>query len=289
MAAVKFCFPNWTLDTNVITPTATGAAWTDLANLKGEVLSEMARCPSLVLADSKFVIDLGTTRNISVLAIPFHNAQIGNLARMRLATDAGFADVVVDTGWKEFFGEVYPWGTLPWGHVSWVDGRLNAEQAYQRVPPWMHVLGEEVLGRYLEVQLDFTGNTDGFVDVGQIVAASALSPVYNASRGVTPPFYVDASTKTRAKGGPMFADRRKPYRVSKMQLQHLSLNEAYGSFFEMVRELGVSKPFFFIYNSDAAAAFLPKQSFMAIAEEITPPVQPYALEYSMAIEITEQF
>lgn len=289
MAAVAFCFPNWTQPTSLVTPTFTGAEWLDLSKLQGEVLSEMARCPSVELADSQFVIDLGKVRNLQVLALPFHNAQIGDKARMRVATDAGFTDVVMDSGWKEFWGEIYPYGSLPWGHVSWIDGRIDPEQAVGRMPPWMHVGSADVLGRYIKVELDFTDNTDGWVDIGHVVAAPILRPRYNVSRGVQVPFYVDPSTKTRARGGPMFADRRKAYRTTRMQLEHLDRSETYGGFFEMVRELGVTRPFFFIYDTDAPAAILPKQSFMAVAESITPPVHPLPLEYAMAIEIAEQF
>lgn len=289
MKNVTFCYPNWTQPSAVVTPVYTGASWTDLSKLYGEVLSEMARCASLVLANSKFTIDLGTPRNINVLAIPFHNAQPGNKARITVATDAGFTDVVIDTGWKEFFGEVYPWGSLPWGHVSWIDGRLTAEQAVGRVDPWMHVQEADVLGRYVQVEFDFTGHTDGWVDCGQVVVSSGFSPTYNVTKGVQVPYYVDPSTKTRAKGGPQFADRRKPYRTTKMALDWLDASEAYGAFYEMVRDLGVTKPFFYIHNADADPAILPKQSFMATAEDITPPSHRFLHVYALQLSISESF
>src|SRR5207237_6916372 len=138
---------------------------------------------------------------VSVLALPFHNAQLGDKARMRVATDAALTDIVLDSGWKDFFGEVYPYGTLLWGRSEWMDGHLSAEDAAGKMPPWMHVVSDDVFGRYVDVQLDFSGNTDGFVDVGQIIVSSAVTPIVNMSWGVKPPFYKDPSTKKRAKGG----------------------------------------------------------------------------------------
>lgn len=286
---VMFCYPNWTLPTTVVTPTVTGAGWIDLDKLQGDVLSEMARYPGVTPADTRLLIDLGTTRNIRVLAIPFHNAQLGDLARIRVATDAALTDIVLDTGWQEFFGEVYPFGSLEFGRPEWTDGRLTPEQAAGQMPPWVYVAAGEVLGRYLDVQLDFSGNSDGCTDVGQIVASPAIRPIYNVSYGVRPPYYRDPSTKRRAKGGPQFADRARPYRVTQMQLDWLGRAEAYGAFFEMVREYGVTKPFFYIHDADAPAALLPKQAMMATAERIGEPTHASVGRYSMSIELSEAF
>lgn len=289
MANVKFCYPNWTLPSTVYTPTASGTGWIDLPNLTGEVLSEMARYPGVTPADTKLVIDLKTPRNIRVLAIPLHNAWVGDTARIRVCTDAGLTDCVLDTGWQEFFGEIYPYGSLEYGRVEWLDGRATPEQAAGQMPPWLHIAPGDVLGLYLDVQFDFTNNPNGCVDVGQIVAAPAVSPVYNISYGVKPPYYRDPSTKKRSKGGVQFADRQKSFRVTQMQLDWLGQQEAYGAFYEMVREYGITKPFFFIYDADAPAAILPKQCMMASAEKIGEPSHPHFGSYSMTIELSEAF
>lgn len=285
---VAFCYPNWTLPSAVYTPTVTGAGWIDLAKLQGDVLSEMARYPGVTPADTKIVIDLGVERNIKVIALPFHNAKLGDTARARVATDAGFTSVVLDSGVKEFFSEVYPYGTLPWGHASWLDGHLTEEQAAGLTPPWMHISPETVLGRYVEIACDFSGNSDGFVDLGQVVVAQMLQPTYNMSYGVQPPFYRDPSTKSRSKGGTQFKDVSRKYRVCRMQLDYMSENELYGQFYEMVREYGVTKPFFFIYNAAADAALQPKQCFMATAERIGDPTNTDCDLHSLQIEISEE-
>ena len=58
---------------------------------------------------------------------------------------------------------------------------------------------------------------------------------------------------------------------------------------EFVRRYGVSKPFFFIYDADAPAAILQKQSFMAIARTIGDPVKTHHDNHSLMIEIYETF
>jgi hypothetical protein len=289
MANPKLCFPNWTLPTAAVSPTATGAGWIDLLNLQGEVLSEMARYPGTDLAGSRLVIDLGVLRNVSVLAIPFHNAGLFDKARIRFCTDAALTDAVIDTDWQEFFGVIYPYGTLDPTRVEWIDGRMTAEDANGYMIPWVYVAPAAAIGRYLDVQFDWRSNADGFVDVGQIVASPALTSVYNISYGASPPFYVDPSTKTRAKGGPQFYDEQRKYRVATMQFDWLSGDELYGNFYEMVRRYGRTKPLFYIWDSDAPAAIRQKQSFMCTASTLGPPTASNLNTNSLPVAVEEAF
>ena len=289
MANGKFCHPNWTLPTAIVTPTITGSGWTGLTNLQGEVLSETARYPGVNPANTKLLIDMGAQRNLSVLAIPIHNAGLLDKAKIRVATDSGLTNIVLDTDWREFFGEMYPYGSLPWGRVEWLDGRYTAEQAAGQMPVWSYVQSTEAIGRYLDVQFDFSNNATGVVDVGQIVASPALTPTYNHSYGVKPPYYRDPSTARRSKGGVRFADKNRPYRVTQMQLDNLSENEAYGQFFDMVRDYGVTKPFLYIHDADATGAIQTKHTMMATAERIGEPALTRFGVYSMLIELSEAF
>ncbi len=289
MANPLFCYPNWTLPSTVYTPTFDAPGWLDTSLLQGDVLSEMARYPGVNPANTKLLIDLKTPRNIRVLAAPFHNARLGDAMRMSLYTDAGLTDMVLDSGWKEFFGIIYPYGSLPVTHVSAIDGRMSPEQAAGERPLWWHLAPEEVIGLYLLVEANFSGNADGVVDLGQIVASPGISPAYNFSYGVRPPYYRDPSTKRRAKGGPAFVDPQRPYRTTSMQFDWLDRSELYGPLFEMVKRYGVSKPFLFIYDPAAPEEIFQKQSFMATAERISDPVHPRYGTYGMTIEISEAF
>ncbi len=293
MSNVKFCFPNWTQPTSIVTPTATGYGspdiWVDLDNLQSEVLSEMARCPSVDTTDTRILIDLGATRNIGMLAMPSHNAQDGDLGRIRIASDAALTDILYDSGWVEFLGEIYPFESLASERVEWIDGHLTAEQVADQVVPWIDVLPTEVYGKYLDVQLDFTDNTDGYVDIGRIFACTVISPTVNTLEGTTPPFYRDPSTKSRTRRGPSFSDKRKPFLISKLTFGALDIDEVYEEFFEMVRQYGLSEPFFFIYNSDAAKYILMRQSFVATAENMAEPKNNSYGIYAMDLEISQQF
>jgi hypothetical protein len=289
MANPKFCFPNWTLPTANVVPTASGAGWIDLDKLQGDVLSEMARYPGVNVAGSRLVIDLGQLRNVALLALPHHNAGIYDSARIRFCTDAALTDAVIDTGWKEFFGVIYPYGTLDPSRVEWIDGRLTAEDAVGVVYPWMHEEPVAQIGRYLDIQLDFRHNPAGYIDLGQVVASPLLTSVQGISYGVTVPFYVDPSTKTRAKGGPQFADKQRKYLMARVQFNWLGTAELYSGFFELVRRYGLTQPFFFIYDSDADPVQRQKQCFMCTADEITAPSNTMLDNNTLGLTLTQAF
>lgn len=281
-----FCYPDWTQDTSLVTPTVTGPAWIDLDLLKGEVLSEMARCPSLALADSQLAIDCGATRNALVIVLPAHNAYPGDLARVRLATDAAFTDVVADTGWQEFFTRAYPFGSLPWGDVRFWDGYLTLEEVEGYVIPWIYVLPAEVLYRYVKVEIDARSNPAGYFDLGAVVVSPGVRPRYNLSYGVQLG-YRDDSRRERSRGGVPFVDQAELYRTASMRLDWLSVQEAFGSFWEMQRRLGTSRRFFFLYDSAADATRRYKQSFMAQFTGLGRITHPHYNVHALPIEIEE--
>ncbi len=275
MANVKWVWPNFTQTTAVNTVTATGSGWTGLANLQSEVLSEMARYPGVSSSSTKIAIDFGVVRGVGAVAIPFTNAKEGDTARVKLYSDSGLTDLLYDSGAIDFFGVMFPFGSLPAEAEEWIDGKFSGEDKSGRSVPWVHVIGHQVSARYMQILLDFSNNTDGYVDIGRIFAGPVVVPDYNVEVGVSVPFYKDPSTKSRAKGGPTFSDKRKPYRSSKMSVKLVDMRKTYQIFFEMIRRNGISEPLFFIYNSDADKYLIVDQSFACTIEN---QVEPTAIE-----------
>lgn len=286
MANVTFCYPDWTQPTSQYTPTITGPAWIGLDLLQGEILSEMARCPSVLLADTQLVIDCKTTRSASVIVLPAHSAYPGDLARVRLATDAGFTNVVADTGWQEFFPPVYAFGALPWGDESFWGGYMTLEQTDGYVIPWIATLATPVLYRYAKVEIDAQTNPAGYFDLGAVVISPGITPRYNISYGIQ--FgHRDDSRRERSRGAVPFVDQATLYRTASMQLDWLSMQEAFGPIWEMQRRLGTSGRFFFLYDSADDPAVRFKRSFMAQFGALKPITHPRFGQYAVGADIEE--
>ncbi len=275
MANVAFIWPNFTQTTLANTVTVTGSGWLNLTNLQSDVLSEMTRYPGVGTANTKFVIDFGVNRGIGAISIPFNNAREGDTAQVKIYSDAGLTQLVYDTGVIPFFGVVFPFGSLPADAEEFIDGKFSSEDKSGRMIPWQTVIGYPVSGRYAQVLFDFTNNTDGFVDCGRIFMGPIVTPDHNIEVGVSVPFYRDPSSKSRAKGGPSFSDKRKPYRFSKMSVKFSDTRSIYQKFFELVRRNGISEPIYFIYDYAADKYLWVDQSFAGTLEN---QIEPTAIE-----------
>lgn len=291
MANMLIAWRNWLMPTVSVTPTVTvpaGSGWIDTDLLTGDVLSEMARCPSVDTAKTMLVWDMGDTRAVQIYAAPFHNCGIGDKVRARLATDAAIADVVYDTGWCDVIGRWYEWGALPWGDPHWWDGMPTAEDLDGLCPPWIHVAAAESLGRYVEWSWDVSGNAAGYLDVGRLHVGPVLQPRYNLSYGVRVGRQ-DKSAYVRSKGGAGFADDVMQYRTAGFELDWLSVAEAFGDLDDMRRRMGVTRPFLWVYNPDDSDALRTRRAFMARFAALNDVSHPRYGQWSVGAALEEAF
>lgn len=289
MQNVILAYNNWLMPTVSVTPAVTvpvGAGWIDTALLTGRVLSEMARCPSVDLADTQMVWDMGTTRAVRVLGMPMHNCSIGDRVRVRLATDAAITDVTLDTGWQDVIGEWYPFGSLPWGDPRSWDGLPTAEDLAGYAPPWLHVAAADAYGRYVKWEWDIGTNPAGYLDVGRLFVGSAIQPRYNYSYGIKFAI-VDKSPSARSRGGAVFSDAIEQYRTVSFQLDWLSREEAFGQVFEMQRRVGTTEPILFIADPDDGPALLTKRAMVATLADLSPIDHPSFGAHSVQIRLEE--
>lgn len=269
MANCMFCWPDFSQDTATVTPVITGpAAWSDLPLLKGDVLSEMARCNSTLLADTQLTIDMGTTRAVRTVVFPKHSAGINDKARVRVATDAAFTNVLMDSGWLDFYGAILPFGSLSWGDPSFWTGRLTAEQAAGYPLPWVYIAPQQVYGRYVKIEIDATSNPAGFLDLARAIVSPGWQPRYNMSYGAQIG-WLDDTPKKRSKGGVDFYDVQPKRRRDVISLDWLSVKEAMGGPFEMQRVCGTHSPFFFVFDS-ADQDLMYQRSFLCTMRELAP-------------------
>lgn len=287
MANMKFCFPNHTQNSDLITVTATGADWIDLQFLQSDALSEMARYNGVDPTDTIILLDLGDIRKIDIFGVPINNAQDGDTCRVLAYSDAALTQLEYDSGATDFIGEIYPYGSLRCERIEWLDGHMTPEQLSGIIIPWINIPANSVFARYIKFKFDFTNNTDGFVDVGRLLAAEFVSTENFVPYGASPPFYIDPSTTTRSRGGVKLKDQRVKYRMSSIQFDWLDVDQVYEEFFKLAKENGVTEPFFFVYDLDAARNVQIKQMFYATADSYNKPTNKTYAEYALGLEISE--
>lgn len=108
-----------------------------------------------------------------------------------------------------------------------------------------------VQARFLDIYFDDTSNSDGFIEIGRLVASSGFQPEINMAYGSSVAF-VDESRIQRSRGGQFFSDIVPVYRQFKINLEYVKTQDMLSNFYEMQRRGGTFKPVLIILNPDDA-------------------------------------
>lgn len=156
-----------------------------LANLRSPLLRRVARSFDAASASTQFMIDLGVNRSINAMGIFAHNISASGRWRFKLATDAAFTNIVLQTSWTEVWPVAYPEGTLAFEDEHWLTGKPAAEELGGDYPPALYLSAEAQIyaGRYLLIEIDDTANPDGYVDLGRLFVCNAHQFSINMAYG----------------------------------------------------------------------------------------------------------
>ena len=287
MANCIIAFPNY-VDATYYTVAFSGGSWQaslPLTNLKDPLLSKVSRSTSASLDNAQFDVDLGADRDVRLIAIPKHNISRLGKVRVRGSTSASFATSVLDTGWRDVWQVVYPFGTLPYGHPSWWDGKLSAEDAQWAVIPFVYVHSAAVVARYWRVEIDDTANAAGYIELTRLF----LSPGWQPTRNLAYGNQLGWETETKSGlslGGARFYDVRPARRVIRFSVNHLDVDEALAWPFDMQQRLQVSTQVYFLFNPDDTA-HLHRRAFLGTLRTLSPLEFPFHDINHAAFEIEE--
>lgn len=287
MANIIIASPN-RVDATYYTVAFSGGSWETtlpLTNLRDPLLSATARSTDATLASTQFVVDLGAPRDIRVVGIPSGNWTRTAKVRVTAATDAGFTDIVAVVDWRDVWRVVYPWGTLPWGHPSFSDGKLSAEEAQDYTMPFVYVFSGAQIARYWKIEIDDTTNPDGYVEISRLFLAPGYQPTHNAEYGAT----ITQETETavqKSLGGARFYDERGVERTVRLTLNALPLNELYSRLFDINRAQNICRQVFFVMDADDDQN-LHRTSFICTFQELSPIELAYFERGVAAVDIVE--
>src|SRR6266702_2795593 len=225
MANIMLGFPN-RVDRAVLS----GGNWqTPLTNLQDRRLSRVTRSASTDNTATRFDVDLGVQRKVSVFAIVRHNLGLNARYRVRVAQDVGFGNVIYDAAvlpaqpsvsanfqlqqysvqgrvWPQVWPRLFNTASLDWEDPNWWDGRLPEEDRAGYPGLVMCVLDEPVFGRYVRFEFLDEGNVDGYIELGRLFISQAWSPKNNATYGAGIGWEFD-TTMDRAIDGTAYFDR----------------------------------------------------------------------------------
>lgn len=232
-------YPN-AVDSTYVEVGFSGGGWETglpLSNLRDPLLSSVARSTSTDPADTQFVVDLGALRDTRVIVIPKANVSRDGRARIRGGNAPGVYDVY-DSGWLDWWPEVYPIDQLPWEHPSFWDGKITEEAARGYPMPLVHVCRTVAVCRYWLFEIDDPTNDAGFIDLHRLFMSGGWQPSVNAANGMQLG-WVTRTGMEEALGGERLFDRRTPRRRFVMSFDSIPADEALVWAFELQRRQGI--------------------------------------------------
>jgi hypothetical protein len=256
MANLIMAFPNW-LDANpsFATVQTSGGVWDpDLPfdNVLNPEFADTAQTADANDQSMKRWIDYGVTRDTRVIAIPFFTGASKDL-KVRFRCFETWLDdtseTIADTGWVDVYDVIYPYGTLPTWHVSYMDGKLTDEELSVYRVPFVTVFDEAVIGRYWLMEMSDARSTTGYLRVPRLYMAPGWQPTINAAYGAQLGFE-DRSIRQEALGGNDSYETLPGRRTARFGVDNLPWNEVLTYGLDMQVRLGLSGDLFFSLDPD---------------------------------------
>ena len=240
------------------------AATLPLGNLQDRQLTKVARTTDMAPASTWFEADLGAGRTVSLVALLRHNLTQGGRWRIRLSDVADFATSLFDSGWRDVWPEITPFGQGLWGEFVW-GGKLDPEDAGTYGIGAYHVLPTSVFARYVRIELDDQDNPDGYLEAGRLIVSPAWQPTRNLTYGWTLR-HIDESRRVRSRGGQLYVDLAPKRRRLEFTIPHLSEDEMFSRAYELDRDKGVGGDLLVIVDPDKPAHLHRQAIYGALAE-----------------------
>ncbi|QYY30302.1 hypothetical protein K2O51_23315 [Cupriavidus pinatubonensis] len=292
--------------------TLSGGNWqVALNNLKDRRLSRVARSATALKADTQFVLDLGQSRLVSVIAVVRHNLSTSAKWRLRVANAPSFASPVYDNAviyppdgsaslqmdflapsylawdpdWPLAWPTLFPPASLEWEDDNFWTGSITEEERKQYPSMLLVILPKPTAGRYIKIEIDDESNPDGYVEFGRLFVSRAWQPLNNANWGASIGWETDTTTQRALSGTPYF-DRKDGRRVTRFELGYLSRDEALGQVFELQRRAGIDGEILLVWDKDDPINLL-RQSYLGHQRQLNPIARAFVGNHSNAFEIEE--
>jgi hypothetical protein len=179
------------------------------------------------------VVDLGEAKPVTFAGLLAHNGSASGTWRVRAADSE--ADLTADPGFDT--GTSEPLGLYP------ASGKHDADVQHS----FAHFPSESY--RWWRVDVDDTGNADGFFSLGRLMLAAAWAPSVNFSFGAGLG-RIDPSTIDEGVGGHLFPLKRPTKRVWTLSFRYQTEADSLGGQFELQRQRGASGDVFVVPDPD---------------------------------------
>lgn len=285
-------YPNFiAADPDLYTVAVDGGLWDaayPLTNLFSDQLIEVARSYNLAASSTRFWVDLGTTRDVRSVSIPYLTASKNCQYRVRgfeLKDDTTTPEA--DSGLQDLYPIVYGQGSLYWGHPSAFTGRMTDEQARIFPMPVVYTTDKPALARYWLFEFFDQTSDIGYIEVPLVF----IAPGWQSTRGIAfglQQVFEPLTVVQQSWGGAEFFDVQEVggRRVVRFALNYLPKAEAETWAADMQRQLGISSYLFFVRDPDDIVN-RHRNAFLCRMRQLSPLEQVAAGYNSISYELSE--
>lgn len=256
------------------TGTFSGGSWNasyPLSNSTSRDLGVVSRSSNALTSSTIIKIDLGREEQVGGVAVCAINWSLTATVRVMLSTFSNYSTLSYDTGFQYVPGFVVSTSLLPTNHPDADDGILQRWIPDEIDRHFVHVIPEaneeDAWARYVQIQVDDTANTDGYLEHGYVMAAAGFRPSinYGENNGLGLTHLTD---QAQSLGGQMSFNERADIRTWACGFRYLTERELYGAAFRMKLKARDSRPAFVVPNPDDTLNFQVR-SFLARMREMS--------------------
>ena len=251
MGNTALAYPDLTCDLPTI---LSGGLWSTalpLSNLKDRLIAKVARSANALATSTQWVEDLGSAREVGIVALLNHNISLAGTVRVRGYSNSGLTALVHDTG------TLYAWPQT-----------FAAKDVGEHPSNWILPLPTTVSARYWKVEIVDTTNVTGCVQAGR----SWLGPVWKPEDGIVYGGvlgYEARSVITESLGGVPWSDQQVSRRAGTVTFPRLTDAERRTAML-FQKTVGNSGEVLYVENVNAAAEDLLLYAFPALVRQPKP-------------------
>lgn len=191
----------------------------------------------------------------------------------------------LDTDWQDVWRVVYPFGSLPYGHPSFWDGKITAEEAEGQSLPFVYIASTPFTARYIKFEIDDEENADGYIRIGRVFVSLGWQATVNMLYGAGVSWQTNSQME-KAIGGNEVYERRPSQRLITFEFDDLPESEAYSNIYEIQRKLDIYGQLVFIFDPDDVEN-LHRRTILARMQSLQPIRHPRFQRTSNAFELKE--
>jgi len=224
--------------------TISGGSWTGLDNIKDRDSYRLARSTATTTAATKFSIDLTTTDySIKAVSLHHHNLKSNALWRVTVGTTNGGSELY-DSGFVSVWSVMFDLDINQFEEGAYWPELIDNNNASSHFSI-INTFGNTPLSaRYITIEINDVGNTDGFVEIGRIGVWSGFSPAVNAAWGAQYS-WDDLSDVSFSNSGEFNYRKRRSKRTANLSFKWATDSEA-ATFYEFMRRVGLTGETMFI-------------------------------------------